>query len=180
MVKIGFFCMIVMCVISNTDASCQFKDSLQGRWNGGYDADTRKNVVFSFDGDTLRDFTLNMPTLSQSDFTCVESYEKGDTTIYTLQNVETPQPIFGIQIDIYFCLAVKGEEYSILTGLNPILKDKVYGVKAGTSVLTNDICNQNGNEMNEMTQIADQISMRKSEEITRLVDSLERELEDRP
>ncbi|XP_071124681.1 uncharacterized protein [Mytilus edulis] len=175
MISFGFICMLVICVISNTDASCQFKDSIQGKWNGGYDAETRKNVVFNFDGDTLRDFTLNMPTLSQTDFTCVESFQKGDTTIYTLQNVETPQPIFGIQIDIYFCLAVKGEEYSIQTGFNPILKDKVYGVKAGKSVTVDDVCNQNGNEMNEMIRITDQ--MRKSKEITRF-DALETELAD--
>ncbi|XP_076117172.1 uncharacterized protein LOC143084961 [Mytilus galloprovincialis] len=178
MISFGFG-MLVICVISHTDASCQFKDSLHGKWNGGYDGETRKNVVFNFDGDTLRDFTLNMPTLSQTDFTCVESFQKGDTTIYTLQNVETPQPIFGIQIDIYFCLAVNGEEeYSIQTGFNPILKDKVYGVKAGKSVTIDDICNQNGKEMNEMIQITDQ--MRESKEITRLFDALETELEDLP
>ncbi|CAG2223196.1 unnamed protein product [Mytilus edulis] len=156
MISFGLFCMLVICVISNTDASCQFKDSLQGKWNGGYDGETRKTT----------------------DFTCVESFQKGDTAIYTLQNVETPQPIFGIQIDIYFCLAVNGEEYSIQTGFNPILKDKVYGVKAGKSVTIDDICNQNGKEMTEMIRITDQ--MRESKEITRLFDALETELEDLP
>lgn len=72
-------------IFCTTGASCTFPDSLQGTWLGEKDTQTYKTIIFQFDGDTLQNFPLSTPTLSNSDFACVIQETTGDATRYLLK-----------------------------------------------------------------------------------------------